>query len=56
MKLVTTASVAALSTPELVWRGVGVGEIDLEAKPEKRDATIVKAVEKILKNYPPKSR
>jgi hypothetical protein len=40
----------------LVLRGVGVNEIDLEAKPEKRDAAVGKAVEKILKNYPPKSR
>jgi hypothetical protein len=44
------------SRRELVWRGVGVDEIDIEAKPEKRDAAIGKAVEKILKNYPPKSR
>jgi hypothetical protein len=40
----------------LVWRGVGVNAIDVEAKPEKRDAAIARAVEKILKNYPPKSR
>jgi uncharacterized protein DUF4136 len=40
---------------ELVWRGVGMNEIDVNAKPEKRDAAIDKAVEKILKNYPPKS-
>jgi hypothetical protein len=40
---------------ELVWRGMGVKEVDFHAKPEKRDAGIVKAVEKILKNYPPKS-
>jgi hypothetical protein len=39
---------------ELVWRGVGMNEIDITAKPEKRDAAIDKAVEKILKNYPPK--
>lgn len=41
---------------ELVWRGVSVNEIDVHAKPENRDAAIVKAVTKILKNYPPKSR
>lgn len=39
----------------LVWRGMGVKELDFHAKPEKRDAAIVKAVGKILKNYPPKS-
>jgi hypothetical protein len=41
---------------QLVWRGVGTKELDLEARPEKRDAAIAKAVEKILKNYPPKGR
>ena len=33
---------------ELVWRGIGIDEIDVYAKPEKRDAAIDKAVEKIL--------
>lgn len=41
---------------QLVWRGVGTKELDLGEKPEKRDAAIAKAVEKILKNYPPKAR
>jgi hypothetical protein len=40
---------------QLVWRDMGVKNIDFHAKPEKRDAAIAKAVEKILKNYPPKS-
>jgi hypothetical protein len=40
---------------QLVWRGLAVKEIDFHAKPEKRDAGVVKAVAKILKNYPPKS-
>jgi len=44
------------STRQLVWRGIGVDQIDVEAKPEKRDAMVDKAVGKILKNYPPKSR
>lgn len=39
---------------EMVWRGVGVKEVDTGAKPEKRDKSIQKAVQKILKNYPPK--
>jgi hypothetical protein len=46
--------VADAAKRELVWRGVGTDDIDVNAKPEKRDAAIVKAVEKILKNYPPK--
>jgi hypothetical protein len=39
---------------EMVWRGVGVKEVDTTAKPDKRDKSIQKAVQKILKNYPPK--
>jgi hypothetical protein len=41
---------------ELVWRGMGVKEVDVQAKPEKRDKNIGKAVQKILKNYPPKAK
>jgi hypothetical protein len=41
---------------EMVWRGLGTKEIDVNAKPEKRDANIGKAVEKIMKHYPPKVR
>ena len=41
---------------QLVWRGVGVKELDIDTKPEKRDEAVVKAVDKILKNYPPKAR
>ena len=45
---------ADLKTNQMVWRGLGVKEIDTNAKPEKRDKNISKAVEKIFKNYPPK--
>jgi hypothetical protein len=41
---------------QIVWRGVGVKEVDTDAKPEKRDKSIQKAVKKILKNYPPKQK
>lgn len=41
---------------QLVWRGVGVQELDIDTKPQKRDEAVGKAVDKILKNYPPKSR
>jgi hypothetical protein len=41
---------------EVVWRGVGVKEIDTQAKPEKRDKNIREAVKKICKNYPPKMK
>jgi len=39
---------------QLVWRGMGVKEVNTQAKPEKRDSSINKAVEKMFKNYPPK--
>jgi len=39
---------------QLVWRGMGVKEVNTQANPEKRDKSINKAVEKIFKNYPPK--
>jgi hypothetical protein len=41
---------------EVVWRGVGVKEIDTSAKPDKRDKNIREAVKKIAKNYPPKTK
>ena len=41
---------------QMVWRGLGTKEIDVGAKPEKRDKNISKAIEKIFKNYPPKAR
>jgi hypothetical protein len=41
---------------KLVWRGIGVKEINTGANPEKRDKSIAKAVEKIFKNYPPKQK
>jgi hypothetical protein len=39
---------------QMVWRGMGVKEVDTQAKPEKRDKSINNAVTKIFKNYPPK--
>jgi len=41
---------------EVAWRGMGVKEIDTQAKPEKRDKSITNAVNKIFKNYPPKQK
>ena len=41
---------------EMVWRGIGTKEVDVQAKPEKRDKNINNAVKKILKNYPPKQK
>jgi hypothetical protein len=41
---------------ELVWRGVASKTIDPKAKPEKQSKNITKAVDKLLKNYPPKKK
>lgn len=41
---------------ELVFRGIGVKEVDVQAKAEKRDKSITNAVTKILKDYPPKPK
>jgi hypothetical protein len=38
----------------LVWRGAASKTLDTEAKPEKQQKNLAKAVEKMLKNYPPK--
>jgi hypothetical protein len=39
---------------QVAWRGMGVKEVQTQAKPEKRDKSINDAVKKIFKNYPPK--
>jgi hypothetical protein len=39
-----------------VFRGMGVKEVDTQAKAEKRDKNITQAVNKIFKNYPPKPK
>jgi hypothetical protein len=41
---------------QLAWRGMGVKEVNTQAKPEKRDKSITEAVNKIFKNYPPKQK
>ena len=41
---------------KVVWRGMGVKEVDTQAKPEKRDKSINNALKKIFKNYPPKQK
>ena len=41
---------------ELVWRGTASKTIDPKAKPEKQQKNITKAVDKLLKNYPPKKK
>jgi hypothetical protein len=41
---------------QVAWRGIGVKEVQTQAKPEKRDKSITNAVNKIFKNYPPKKK
>ena len=38
---------------DLVWRGVVSKTLDPEAKPDKRQKNLTKAIDKLLKNYPP---
>jgi Domain of unknown function (DUF4136) len=40
---------------QLVWRGVATKTLDPNAKPDKKEKNINKAVVKLLKNYPPKA-
>ena len=47
--------VADATKKEMVWRGMGVREVDVQAKAEKRDKNINNAVKKILKDFPPKA-
>ena len=37
----------------LVWRGAASKTLDTKAKPEKQEKNLKKAVEKLLKNFPP---
>jgi hypothetical protein len=48
--------VADAAKGQIAWRGMGVKEVDTQAKPEKRDKSINNAVKKIFKNYPPKTK
>jgi hypothetical protein len=41
---------------QLVWRGVATKTLDPKAKPEKKQKNITKAVQKLLKNFPPKPK
>ena len=38
---------------KIVWRGMASKTLDPKAKPDKRQKNLAKAVEKMLKNYPP---
>lgn len=44
------------ATKQLVWRGVASKTLDPKAKPEKKEKNINKAVQKLLKKYPPQPK
>ncbi len=44
------------ATKQLIWRGVASKTLDTKAKPEKKEKNIGKAVQKLLKNFPPKKK
>ena len=46
--------IADATKGQMAWRGMGVKEVNTQAKPDKRDKSINNAVKKIFKNYPPK--
>jgi hypothetical protein len=48
--------VADANKSEIVWRGMGVKEVDVQAKADKRDKNITSAVKKILKDFPPQAK
>jgi hypothetical protein len=41
---------------QMVWRGVATKTLDSKAKPEKKQKNITKAVQKLLKNFPPQPK
>src|SRR5215469_9632894 len=41
---------------QLVWRGNASKTLDPKAKPDKKQKNITKAVQKLLKNYPPQQK
>lgn len=41
---------------DLVWRGVVSKTLDAKAKPEKQQKNLTKAVDKLLKKYPPEKK
>jgi hypothetical protein len=41
---------------DLVWRGVASKTLDMKAKPEKQEKNLNKAMEKLMKSYPPQAK
>lgn len=49
----TLVIAVADSKNDVVWRGVAVEEVNVEARPEERDKRIAVTVRKILEDFPP---
>jgi Domain of unknown function (DUF4136) len=47
--------IADAKAAKVVWRGMGTKQVDPQKKPDKRDKSISEAINKIFKNYPPKT-
>lgn len=45
--------IVSARTRTIVWRGVATKDIDVNAKPDKRDKNITRTAEKLFKHYPP---
>ena len=48
--------IADAKKSQLAWRGMATKEVNVQAKPEKRDKSINEAMKKVFKNYPPKQK
>jgi hypothetical protein len=44
------------SDKQLIWRGMGTKTVDPSGNPQKNMARLQKAVDKIMKNFPPVSK
>lgn len=48
--------IGSVAESKLVWRGIVVKEVDVQASPEKREKGIKKAASKVFKNFPPPAK
>ena len=48
-------NITDVRTRALVWRAMASGDIKPNDKPEQRDKKLAKAIEKMFRNYPPRS-
>lgn len=55
-KLNQDFTVQFLQNNQLIWEGILAIQMPYNASPEARDAALQKGIQKLLKNYPPKSK